>query len=171
MPDRRYNPAVLPPESAELPGALAALLRAPSAALQGLMPGGVAVYESDESVPGEAAEVSGTPWLRVVVREPVNPYGSALGPSLARVAPVELVAEASADGPEGWPPRKMVAAAHAAAYADLVGQRLDLDYAHAAGEVFCSHSPPTAAYDADVRAYYATAVYRLLLTPLADEGG
>lgn len=170
MPDRRYNPAVLPPESAELPGALAALLRA-SATLQGLMPGGVAVYESDESVPGEAAEVSGTPWLRLVVREPVNPYGSPLGPSLARNAPVEVVAEASADGPTGWPPRKMVSAAHSAAYAALVGQRLDLDYAHAAGEVFCAHSPSTAAYDADARAYYATAVFRLLLTPLADALG
>ena len=127
---------------------------------------GVTVFEGERAVRSDKTQKGpGGEFLRLIVREPVNPYGQPLAPSIEVTANVEVVAEASEAGPDGWDPEVMVRAAQSAAYRAIVGQHLSLTYSHHRGGIWGAFPTTAPAYDADARVLYTVARYRARLAP------
>lgn len=169
---RLFNPDIVPPETGEVVGKVATLLRVETA-LVNLMPVGpdgsvgVAVFEGERAVRSDKTKRGkGGEFLRVIVREPVNPYGPPLAPSIEVTANVEVVVEASEAGPTGWDPDVLLRAAQSAVYRALVGQHLDLKHSHHRGGLWAASPPSPPAFDADLGVHYSIARYRAHLAPL-----
>lgn len=142
---------------------VAAVLRADAGVQGSFAPGGVPVFEGDESVP---ATPPGTEWVRIVVREPVNPFGAVANAALVNIAPVEVRVELARSTNPRWRPHPLAAAIHARAYTALVGRLLPFKFAAQRDGITIDRPAPSAAFVALDNLYGTTAVYRIPLAPV-----
>lgn len=157
---RVYNPAVPPPETYEVVGAMAALAEA-DAGVQALLSALGTVERDAFPNPPDASK----PWLRVCIREPWNPFMQE-NAAKTRWAPYEVVVQASNANDAAWKPRLSISAMHAALYAALAGQKPTLQYAGVVLPIEREGAPTAATYVAEEDLYESIATYRITLKPV-----
>lgn len=151
-----YAPTPAPPAPYELVRALVTLLAADATISARL--GGANVFAQRQPAPPDR------PARLAVLRVPVVPGGLREGLARNQRVPLQLMVETK----PGTTPdvEGLHAAVHARAHALLAGANPDLTHGEVGVRVQRTAAPAAVGYDADDEAFYSTAEYAAVLSPL-----